>query len=84
MPQRMPSQELTSPGLPVGRRIEEAAAERKMQWAELARRVGVTESLLYKWRKGWSVPSTPNLQRLAAELDKPLSYFFSEDGAEAA
>lgn len=79
-------QEVTSPegrDLPVGRRIEQAAAENNIEWAELARQVGVTESLLYKWRKGRVIPGPANLKRIAETLDRPVAWFFSESEAAA-
>jgi transcriptional regulator with XRE-family HTH domain len=73
----------------VARRIREAQLAKKavdpdLNNAELARRIGVQVRLVLKWRRGDVIPSWANLVRLGQELDRPVDWFFSEDGAEAA
>lgn len=51
---------------------------------ELAKRVGVGVRLVQKWRAGEVIPSYPNLRALEDALDRPVAWFFSENGEEAA
>jgi len=45
--------------------------ERGLSQAELARRIGVDDAQVSRWRRGLVVPSVGHLQRIAAALDVP-------------
>lgn len=69
---------------PVGPRLREAMAEAGIGPDDLAQRLGVVVRLVQKWRAGDVIPSYANLRALSEELDKPVAWFFSENGEEAA
>src|SRR5947207_4666994 len=70
---------------PLGPRLREARAARRLSVRELARRVGCSASLISQIERGVSVPSVGVLYALATELGSSLDYllFGSGPGADA-
>jgi len=65
----------------VGKRIREAREEQGITQAELARRLGMRQGAVsYIERQEWVQKSV--LERYAAALGKPLSFFVQEDPQE--
>jgi transcriptional regulator with XRE-family HTH domain len=62
----------------IGRRLAAHRARRGLKVAELARRVGVTPSLISQIERGHSRPSVSTLFALAQALDVPVDAFFRE------
>ena len=52
--------------------LEAALSKARMRPSELARKAGVSDSVLSRWRRGESVPDVPNLRRLSRALEVPL------------
>ena len=65
----------------IGRRLAAYRAERGLRVAELARRIGVTPSLISQIERGQSRPSVSTLFALAQALDVPVDAFFREPEA---
>ena len=53
-------------------RIRQLMMERSITVSELARRIGVQDSTLRRWRSGTSVPSLSDALTLAALFDLPV------------
>jgi transcriptional regulator with XRE-family HTH domain len=51
--------------------LSAAMRQRELSQAELARRIGVDDAQVSRWRRGLVVPSVGHLQRIAAALDVP-------------
>src|SRR5690242_5097939 len=70
---------------PLGPRLREARAARRLSVRELARRVGCSASLISQIERGVSVPSVGVLYALATELGSSLDYllFGSGPGVDA-
>lgn len=65
----------------IGERLRELRISRGLGLRELARRVGVTASLLSQMERGGVNPSVMTLFRLAEALGSTTDYFFGEDRA---
>ncbi|MGD0246778.1 MAG: XRE family transcriptional regulator [Streptosporangiaceae bacterium] len=68
---------------PLGPRLREARAARRLSVRELARRVGCSASLISQIERGASVPSVGVLYALATELGSSLDYLLFGSGAGA-
>jgi transcriptional regulator with XRE-family HTH domain len=68
----------------VGRRIRDARDEKGWKQKDLARAVHVEPTTVSRWERGASAPDLPMLERIAAELGKPLPYFVSDSRTPAA
>src|SRR5918911_2930340 len=64
--------------LPVGERLRTLRKEHGYSMRQLARRAGVSPSLISEVERGRVEPSISVLKRLASVLDTTLTYFFSE------
>lgn len=54
----------------IAKRLEDLRWQLRLEWNQLARRIGVSRISIYKWRKGEMRPSSANLelmQQLEAE-----------------
>src|SRR5512142_660951 len=68
---------------PLGPRLREARAARRLSVRELARRVGCSASLISQIERGVSVPSVGVLYALATELGSSLDYLLFGSGPGA-
>lgn len=66
-------------GVSVGRRIKEARKEAGLTQAELAERMGVTQSVVSDWERGELQSWRVNSDRLATALSKPRDHFSASD-----
>jgi transcriptional regulator with XRE-family HTH domain len=64
--------------LSVGARLRTLREEHRYSMRQLARRAGVSPSLISEVERGRVEPSISVLKRLATSLDTTLTYFFSE------
>jgi transcriptional regulator with XRE-family HTH domain len=69
------------PALEIGPRLAAHRAQRGMKVSALARRVGVSASLISQIERGQSRPSVSTLLALAEALDVPVDAFFRDTGA---
>ena len=65
----------------IGERIRSLRSEHRMSIRELARRAGVSASLISEGERGLVEPSVGVLKRIANVLDVNLTYFFSRPGS---
>ena len=78
-----PSAAVADPSLEIGARLAAHRARRGVRVSELARRIGVSPSLISQIERGQSRPSVSTLFAMAQALDVPVDAFF-RDGDEAA
>jgi transcriptional regulator with XRE-family HTH domain len=78
-----PSAAVADPSLEIGARLTAHRARRGVRVSELARRIGVSPSLISQIERGQSRPSVSTLFAMAQALDVPVDTFF-RDGDEAA
>ena len=62
----------------VGKRIETLRKSKKISQEDLAEKVGVSRTTVYKWESGTSVPNYANMQALARALETTVSFFTDE------
>ena len=62
----------------VGKRIETLRKSKKISQEDLAEKVGVSRTTIYKWESGTSVPNYTNMQALARALETTVSFFTDE------
>lgn len=62
----------------IGRRLCDIRSERRLRVSELARRAGVSASLISQIERGTSKPSVGTLFALAQVLEVPIDSFFSD------
>ena len=62
----------------VGKRIETLRKTKKISQEDLAEKVGVSRTTIYKWESGTSVPNYVNTQALARALETTVSFFTDE------
>ena len=62
----------------VGKRIEILRKSKKISQEDLAEKVGVSRTTIYKWESGTSVPNYANMQALARALETTVSFFTDE------
>jgi transcriptional regulator with XRE-family HTH domain len=65
----------------IGERIRSLRSEHRMSIRELARRAGVSASLISEGERGLVEPSIGVLKRIATVLAVNLTYFFSQPGS---
>jgi len=78
-----PSAAVADPSLEIGARLAAHRARRGVRVSDLARRIGVSPSLISQIERGQSRPSVSTLFAMAQALDVPVDAFF-RDGDEAA
>jgi transcriptional regulator with XRE-family HTH domain len=66
----------------IGKRIQKAREEAGLSQEELSSRLGYTQAALSNYELGKRRLYLPNIEQIAKELNKPLSYFI-EDAATA-
>lgn len=66
----------------VGKRIETLRKSKKVSQEDLAEKVGVSRTTVYKWESGTSVPNYANMQALARALETTVSFFTDETSFE--
>ena len=62
----------------VGKRIETLRKSKKISQEDLAEKVGVSRTTVYKWESGTSVPNYANMQALARALETTVSFLAGE------
>ncbi len=62
----------------IGRKIQKAREEAGLSQEELASRLGYTQAALSNYELGKRRLYLANIERIARELNKPLSYFLEE------
>ena len=62
----------------VGKRIETLRKSKKISQEDLAEKVGVSRTTIYKWESGASIPNYANMQALARALETTVSFFTDE------
>lgn len=62
----------------VGKRIEKLRKSKKISQEDLAEKVGVSRTTVYKWESGTSVPNFAKLQALACALEITVSFLAGE------
>lgn len=62
----------------VGKRIETLRKSKKISQEDLAEKVGVSRTTIYKWESGTSVPNFAKLQALARALETTVSFLAGE------
>lgn len=60
-------------------RLKMAISSSGLKQKELARRVGISEISISRYCAGTQVPSKDTLAAMAAELGRPVSWFYGED-----
>jgi transcriptional regulator with XRE-family HTH domain len=65
----------------VGSRIAEARRNARLSQEELARRTGYGISAIRSWEQGVRHPRPRALEKLAAILGRPVSWFYAEPGS---
>jgi transcriptional regulator with XRE-family HTH domain len=63
----------------IGDRIREARLEAGLSQDDLSAKSGVTQANISKYERGEFIPQIPTLQKLAAALNKPISWFLNEN-----
>ena len=64
----------------IGNKIFDRRTELDMKAVELAKRLDISYCQLSRYENGGVMMSAYMLARIAKELDKPLSYFFGQQG----
>lgn len=62
----------------VGKRIETLRKSKKISQEDLAEKVGVSRTTIYKWESGTAKPNFAKLQALARALETTVSFFTDE------
>jgi transcriptional regulator with XRE-family HTH domain len=62
----------------IGKKIQKAREEAGLSQEELSSRLGYTQAALSNYELGKRRLYLPNIQQIARELNKPLSYFLDE------
>lgn len=62
----------------VGKRIETLRKSKKISQEDLAEKVGVSRTTIYKWESGTSVPNFAKMQALACALETTVSFLAGE------
>lgn len=68
----------------IGTRLGDMRSERRLKVSELARRAGVSASLISQIERGTSKPSVGTLFAMAQVLEVPVDSFFNDSGPTAA
>jgi len=64
----------------IGKKIQKAREEAGLSQEELASRLGYTQAALSNYELGKRRLYLANIEQIARELNKPLSYFLEESG----
>jgi transcriptional regulator with XRE-family HTH domain len=67
----------------IGRKIQKAREEAGLSQEELASRLGYTQAALSNYELGKRRLYLANIEQIARELNKPLSYFLEESAMPA-
>jgi len=67
----------------IGRKIQKAREELGLSQEDLASRLGYTQAALSNYELGKRRLYLANIEQIARELNKPLSFFFEESPAPA-
>lgn len=67
----------------IGKKIQRAREEADLSQEELASRLGYTQAALSNYELGKRRLYLANIEQIARELNKPLSYFLEESAATA-
>jgi transcriptional regulator with XRE-family HTH domain len=67
----------------IGRKIQKAREEAGLSQEELASRLGYTQAALSNYELGKRRLYLANIEQIARELNKPLSYFLEESAISA-
>ena len=70
------------PDIEIGRRIRLRRVEIKISQSELADKLGVSFQQVQKYEKGVNRVGAARLQKIAAALDVPLTFFYDGDGKQ--
>lgn len=62
----------------IGKKIQKAREEAGLSQEEMASRLGYTQAALSNYELGKRRLYLANIERIARELDKPLSYFLAD------
>lgn len=62
----------------VGKRIEKLRKSKKISQEDLAEKVGVSRTTIYKWKSGTAKPNFAKLQALACALETTVSFLAGE------
>lgn len=77
----LPEAELTEVVSSIGPKIRELRTARKLSLQQLADRSEVSPAAIHKVEQGNMVPTITTLLKLAAALERPVSYFVEEETA---
>ena len=75
----MPEAELTEVVSSIGPKIRELRNTRQLSLQQLSDRSDVSPAAIHKVEQGTMVPTITTLLKLAAALDRPVSYFVAEE-----
>lgn len=64
-----------------GERIKKAARDAGLTLDELARKINCSRALIFQYASGASLAQSDRLQQIASVVDKPLYWFFLEEGS---
>ncbi len=64
----------------IGERVRDARKSLQLRQADLAERIGIAGSHLSDIERGALIPTIPTLQKIGEALNRPLEYFFSDNG----
>lgn len=67
----------------IGPRIKQAREEAGLTQVELGQLIGQAERTIQSWESGERHPRLPGLHALARATGKPLSWFWTAEGAAA-
>ena len=70
------------PDIELGRRIRLRRVEIKISQSDLADKLGVSFQQVQKYEKGVNRVGAARLQKIAAALDVPLTFFYDGDGKQ--
>ncbi len=70
----------TSKGNSIGNRIRDARKSLHLRQSDLAEKVGIAGSHLSDIERGALIPTIPTLKKIGEALNRPLEYFFSDNG----
>lgn len=62
--------------------MKQAVRDAGLTLDELARLIGCSRALIYQYASGASLAQSDRLQQIAQAVDKPLQWFFQDQGAE--
>jgi transcriptional regulator with XRE-family HTH domain len=62
-------------------RLREAAEDKFLSLADLARDLGVAEKSVYRWNLGRTPPRLAHVRQIAARLDREPAWFYGKEAA---